>query len=370
MHLSAMIKFLANRCRFHGSEPYVLDLEGDEGGRSLRGNPKAKTLLTIVGKEYTFETHKDLPIASRKEALLAAKHMKDVAPFVGQTYTVATSLEDGKTRVYFFTVKQSFIENQCRDSLFIIPESYLLFAGLSKGTVPNSIEGLFQQRSIKAALSKDGFSCMHSDTLGNREYGFDLADQNNLKSKTFEGSDYIKQLFRNITLLPSTAYNQALNFTLLKSFWSPHSAKVASIVAATFFTLYMSLASGYLIFKENSLSARLAEQQSSINELFEQQGQLEEMNAQLKALAENPLFEELSAPLWLLITELADNGADVSLVSSTGRDVTLRMKAAKSTDIMHFLAGSSALERPEIVSPAVKSGGKELFTVKFTLVSG
>ena len=125
MHLSAMIKLLANRCRFHGSESYVLDLEG-KGGKGLQGVSESKALLTIVGKEHTFDTHKDLPISSKKEALLAAKHMKGVAPFAGQIYTAASSLDGGKTRVYFFAIKQTFIDEQCRNSLFILPESYLM----------------------------------------------------------------------------------------------------------------------------------------------------------------------------------------------------------------------------------------------------
>ncbi|REL30229.1 hypothetical protein [Thalassotalea euphylliae] len=367
--MSTLLNLLANRCRFHSSGNFSFKYDGNGIAHQITDESKSKALLTIVGKEYTFETYRDLPIPSRKEALLAAKHMKNIAPFAGRTFLTASNVGEGKTRVHFFVIKEDVAQSICEHSFTIVPESLLLFLALSKDSAITGIRGALGGRITYAELTKDGFKCdvtaINTDDSVAISYP-PTSIEASIKQLTQQ--EYFKLLFSQLASLPSSVYKQIFNGVLFASLWSPSFVKLSSIALSVSLISYMTLASGYLVYKESSLEARVNEQQNSLNELFEQQRKLESLSAQLTSIDNNPLFSHLSAPLWLLTTQLVEKGADILLISSSESETTIRMKAKKSTDVIHFLANSPLLTNPEVTSPAVKTGGKELFAVKFQLV--
>ena len=361
--LSAKIKVLVNKIKFFTAQE--LSLEVSNSNVITFGNEHAigSKLISVIGKEHSFECTKELPISSQKEALVAASHMTNIAPFPGKTFFIAEKIGSDKTLIHCFTVKQDIYDKAVQNSLFVVPESLLLFSALKKSKA-RRIEAEFNRRIIVSSNDVSGFECFLKQA---NDHTFSFPNlETQIESEKLSAHDYFSFIINQLFALPLDIYQQAINISSLTSKVMALPLKQMALTAIVTFSIYMIGVSSYLSYKDSSLTAQINEQQSSLNELFLKQRDIEKRQAQLRELAENSEFSQLSAPLWSLVIELFKNGAEFSLISFLDNEISLRLKAEKSTEVMQFLSAHPQVFQPTLVSPAVKTRGKELFTVKFT----
>jgi len=326
--------------------------------------------IIIIGKEHCYESSKELPIGKLDEAISAAAHIEEVAPFQGVNYYIAEVIDRDKTRINFFTIKQSVYKKFSSSSVVIIPESMLIYCLLNKSTSSSELQSIRTNSHLSAFLNKDGFkSLVKNQNQGELESIVQHLVLTQEESAVYDENDYIKISLKQLLLLPKYCYRQIFNFMPFKQRLNvlPLRLMAASSIAIVF--CYLLLSSGWLYYQKDSLEQKLSEQRDSLNEVFSLQKSFEDEIALQHAYKNNKKLSELTSNVWQVLLPLISTNSEILSINYFNGEYTMRVKSKKSTDVIQFLSDNLLITAPKMVSPAVKSRGKEIITLKFSLLN-
>ena len=328
--------------------------------------------LIIVGREHCYESFRDLPIAKTEEAIAAAKHLDNVSPFDGVSYFIVESLAEDKTRIHICTIKQEIFELFSASALVIVPESILLL-----GLLQNSEKGKYglkyqsQYRGVAAAYKHQRFTSIVKEESAEH---FDIPQQmidiefDSNKIVVLTESNYYKKLTKQLMKLPGYVIKTAINFPLFKLKINKLPLKNSIFTALSVFLIYMLTASAWLLYKTDNAKSDLFSQKQSLNQVFSLQATMLETSEANQALANNLKVTEITAPVWIVLLNLVSIDAELLSVSYFDSVYTVRVKSKKSTDVIEFLSKQKTISAPKLVSPAVKSRGKEIIKLTFKYI--
>lgn len=332
-----------------------------------------KKLICIVGREYCYESTKELPIAKLDEAIKAAQLLDDIAPFSGRRYFLVDKTQSDRSRITFFVINQKFLEQIERRAWMIIPESLLTKQWLDshKKEGGSFLTAKQQGRSLLAYRTESEFRS---------QLATDEDTENDFFSKQFSGiaknnielsEDKTEaMLLESIAGLPTFVLKQSFNSARLKRLFSGVPWLNGALLFSGMFALYLAMSSLYLYVKSERVASQLAEQRTQLNEVFALQSKYDNLASQLVGLENNAELDSITSSVWSVIFELL-NHKDLDILSfqyEAGM-FSLRTKSIKATDVIERVSKMSTITDVELTSPVVKSGNRELLSFKFRLVS-
>jgi hypothetical protein len=328
--------------------------------------------IVIIGREHCYESFRDLPIAKAEEAIAAASHLGDVSPFEGVSYFVVQSLADDKTRIHFCTIKQEIFELFSSRALIIIPESILLFGILQKNAQRKyALKYQSKSRGLAAVYKHQRFTSIIKEASAD---DFDIPQQmidielDSNKIDVISESDYYKKLTKQLIKLPRYVIKSAFNALPFKQKVHTLPVKTSLIAGLSVFLFYMLSSSAWLLYKANNAETNLFSQKQSLNQVFALQSTMLEASQANQALSNNTKISEITSPVWSVLLDLVSIDAELLAVSYFDKEYSIRVKSEKSTDVIEFLSKQKTISPPKLVSPAVKSRGREIIKLTFKYI--
>lgn len=349
--IALIFKFLAPLIFLVARDRYQFNVADTSFGlKKVPANRKG--LIAVVGKEYCFESTKELPIGSKEEALKAAKLDVDSAPFAGKRYVRVEKLDVHRVAVTHCTVKQTVYEQLIQQFWFVIPEPLLVREYLIREKRPQ-MESAMGHRQVIASIAGSDFRMQ----VAYSNEGKQAADQTNA---------YVQLLLEQLKILGS-ALRQSLVTERLQAWFDKLPLKGMAITAFVIFSAYLAGSSMWLMNKEQSLQEQLALQQTDLDSVFALQNQLSSSQRIMSGWQNEPRLQQLSAPVWSVVLDWLKQDVEILAFTYDGIKFKVRGKADKATDAIAGLSQFEQISEPESVAPVVKSRDKEIFTVEFTM---
>jgi hypothetical protein len=130
----------------------------------------------------------------------------------------------------------------------------------------------------------------------------------------------------------------------------------------------MLSSSAWLLYKANNAETSLFSQKQSLNQVFALQSTMLEASQANQALSNNTKISEITSPVWSVLLDLVSIDAELLAVSYFDKVYSIRVKSEKSTDVIEFLSKQKTISPPKLVSPAVKSRGREIIKLTFKYI--
>lgn len=333
----------------------------------LDQNKKAKgeviKPILIVGKEYCFESTREIPIGSIKEAINAARLVPNDAPFAGKTYFEVNRIDENRSVVTFCTIRQSVYDDVINQCWMIIPEPLLLKNQLSDELLNHSsIFSVSDTRKLEVKQIGHQFQCK---VLTAQDIDSTLPLDTD---KAQAHRDYIRCITRAVSELPTYMYWQLFNVDRIKSYVKSVNWKFISGVGLITCSVYMLAVSLWLTWHEAQLNDNIKQQSSELDAVFALQNKLRQTEKNLSFWRNESKLETISSPVWQVFVDMIKNDIELMSFRIEGQAVTLRGKTNKATDAITFLSKLETISTPESTAPVVSSRGKEVFSVKFRLL--
>ena len=366
-----LFKKLINTClsnvAIYSNELYSL-VKQEQQLTSSSSKIETNPAIVIVGREHCFECTKDIPIGKFDEAIQAASFVDNIAPFSGVNYFVAESISSEKTRIHYFMIKQSIYDEFSRSSLVIVPESLLVYLYLKKDKVPGIAKLKRNKGYLFATLNNDGFKSFISES-GELEINqlLQYSIATNEVSVNVSHNDFLNNQLKAFFGLPRYCYKQVFNFFPIRKYLYLLPAKLMSVTISCIILLYFCISSSWLYFQGSNLDSELSEQRELLNDVFALQASLDEERAFQAGIANNTKLSTITSDVWLVILPLISTNSEVLSITYTSDEYTIRVKSPRSSEVIQFLSDNKNITTPKIVSPAIKSRGKEIISVKFSI---
>ena len=326
--------------------------------------------VVVIGREHCYECRRDLPIGKIDEARKAAMMMDDLSPFPGVNFFLLESLGSDKTRVHFYIIKQDTYQQLAGRSWFLVPESMLLHLALQQETAASSAQVTLGSRKLFSYHSKDGFksALVKSSTS---ELNFIAQHSSGAVEQAIEYNEasYPRLLLQSLRHLPGYTYAQVFNKNRLVVFAKKLPLKAMALAGAGVFIAYLALSSLWLYSQQSYLAAQIEQQRANLDEVFSLQSALNKLVNRHEELASNRKLPVVTSSVWEILTQVIEQDAELLSVNYFNNEYTVRIKAQKSTPIVQYLSENNAITTPKMVAPVVKSRGKEILSVKFSLLT-
>lgn len=340
-----------------------------EKGMILKEHPKNfKRPVLIIGREHCYECSRDLPIARIDEARKAAMMMEDIAPYQSVNFFLIESLNSDSCRIHFFAIEKLLYLELAKHSWLLLPESLLIKQAFTKHLKSNAISAQVVNRQITAYQTNDGFKSIitndgHLNLDELAQYSAAQLDE----PEVLTSQQYAKILIQNVFSLPRYCYQQGINSARFISWLKAQPLKIIAVTASSMFALYLGLSSLWLIYQQNSLHAQIDKQKNELEHVFHLKSEISaEFNKQAK-LAKIDNLSLVTANVWPLLFNIIEKNSELLSVNFQDGKYTVRMKVVKSTEILQQLSESTLITNPTMVSPVMKSHGKEIMAIKFSL---
>jgi len=327
--------------------------------------------VIIIGREHCFECIKEIPINKIEEAKKAAKLIDDIAPFDGVSFFYVEIIANEKARIHYFVVKDDVFQQFSHKAFILVPEGMLIYAYMKRKNLLNTkLVANYDGRVFTAYNTVDGYKTVISQqqvTVGLNQI-IEHAHVHFENELNYDIAKYRKLLIQELFKLPPFCMAQIINTQPLTEFSTTIPYKKLSLLSAVFFSFYMATTSAWLYLYEQQLAGEISDQRGQLNEVFALQSAFEVETEKYQVFAGNQEFSKLTSLIWPTIFGLIDNGGEILTVRHENESFTLRVKADKSTDVIEFLAKQADITQPTMVSPVIKSRGKEIVTLNFSLV--
>ncbi len=295
--------------------------------------------------------------------------MDDLAPFSGVNFFLIESLTRDSSRIHFFVVRKSVYDLLAKKSWLLFPESMLIKQALNKQLTSNVIIADIAERQIIAYKTNDGFKSVLKDGTDQlnkiAQYSAGQLDE----AKKLTTQHYSALLLRSAFTLPRYCYQQAFNLPRFISLWKNVPIKFVAIACSLVFFTYLALSSAWLSYQQTRLSNEITQQKDQLEKVFSLQAAINKELAAQKQLAKIKNLSLITANVWPLLLELVEQNTELLSVNFENGEYTVRMRSKKSTTIMQFLSDNKSITTPIMASPVVKNRGKEIMTVRFSLIN-
>lgn len=330
-----------------------------------------KALISVVGREYCFESTKELPISKLDEAVKAAELLDDVAPFEGRRFFLVDKTNTDRSRITFFVVKEEGMQQIEKKAWFVLPEPLLVKLWMdAQAKNDNAL--------LKSQYDDRVFSAYRSDSEFRSMVSLNSASQNTWLASQFTASassettldevQYKKLLLDSFKYIPGYVLPNLFNKKRAKQTFSGVPWLRGATVFTILFALYIGFSSLFLLLRTSQIEQELTAQRGLLNDVFAMQTAIEQESAQLESLSKDPKIKTITSDVWPVLFELLRHkDVDFLSIRFESGEFILRAKSNKATDVIERLSLITDIVGTEMTSPVVKSRGKEVFTFKFKL---
>jgi hypothetical protein len=326
--------------------------------------------VVIIGREHCFECIKEIPVNKIEEAKKAAVLMDDIAPFDGVRFFNIQIITNEKARIHYFVIKNEVFKKFSHKAFIIVPESMLIHAYMKRKNLINTkLIVNYYERNFIAYHNVDGYKAIVSQDKATEGMNQIIKHTHVLfeDELSLDNSQYSNLLMHELFKLPPFSLKQIINTQPVIEFSSSIPYKKISLLCVAFFSIYMATTSVWLYLYEQELSNQISEQREQLNDVFSLQSSFEAESEKYNLLATNTAFSKVTSTIWLTLFGLIDSGGEILTVRYENDSFTIRVKSDKSTDVIEFLSKQADITQPTMVSPVVKSRGKEIVTLNFSL---
>lgn len=334
---------------------------------SINNSNKNNSPIAIVGREFCFESSIDIPIGQLDEAKKAAANMANVAPFAGEQFFIAKTIDSSTTRLNFFVIKQNVYDELAKLSWIIIPEPLLVMNKLNTDKSQSLITAI-DSRELEHYHTEGGYKSSLSSIAFQAVKQSAQHDVGEIETTDrLEGVDYINYLLSSLIKLHPYVYLQAFNLLKFKRLFKQLPYKIVGASVLCVATLYLTLSSAWLYYQDFSLAQKLENQRSDLEKAFTIQKELNTLQSELIYYYQEPRLSSVTSHIWPILIKMLKTDAELLSVSYRDGEYTVRIKSIKATDIVQFFSDQEVVVNPRITSAVVKSRGKEIITLVFSL---
>jgi hypothetical protein len=339
--------------------------------KTVQKNDAVRLRWLILSREHYFETSKVYPIANKKELKQAIRFDDDKAPVDGLTLHYIERIDEQNHRVTFWVLNLKILEAYNLKPWLILPESYVLAHALSDNINIASIDCI--NKTLFISNTEQGlFTGIQSTQTPDLEnFAFSTGSPISAEGeKHFDSNDFINLLSKGLRSL-NVKKLQGLVVNLNRVKLNTYPWKLAAVISTTVFTVYLSLSSIWLLYKEHQLTQNIDSQKSQVEQAlilqrtYQQQLQWQKL---LSAPTDNMLPYWHT---WSILFEAIDVGAKFKTLTYRDRTVTLNGTAnetIKATDILAKLSDNPHVQSASFSQSLRVYRGKEDFVISFSFV--
>ena len=338
----------------------------------VKSNEPPQLRWLILSREHYFETSKIYPIANKRELKQAIHFDDEKGPFDGLTLHHIERIDEQNHRVTFWVVEPNILEKYRLTPWLILPESFILAHALKDGVELASIERI----NKKLFISKTGlgvFSGVQSSQIQDLE-SFAFSTGSPLHEdggNYFTRHEFIGFLAKGLSSLNVSKLQGFFTLNANKLSLNSFPWKVSAVLSVSVFSVYLSLSSLWLIYKEHQLTNEIKAQQSQVNEALTLQRAFQQ-ELQWQKLLFTPT-QNISPhwDTWKILLEAVNVGAQFKNLEFKNKIVTFHGTAdesVKATDILAKLSDNPKVQSASFSQPVRKYRGKEDFVISFSFV--
>ena len=330
--------------------------------RNLSGEPGNRPpMVVVLGREHYTEHQKSYPALRTRDLQKVLKEELNGQP---PTLTLPGSVRGDRRDVSFFRLDNDVVDALPR-SVFVIPESVVLAAGLSADDWAD-----VERQGFRYFLFRDGTSQPAGGALGQRELVAMAAGVDPGRDPVeYRGSDDVMlRLRRSLSSLPTSTWWSCRNpiprdWGLDRVAWRP----IASMAGLMLFA-YLALSSIYLQSLLSQRSGALEKLEPQIQEGLVADNESRSYEAQRDALIALWSGREDTQRVWEAVASALRNNATLSRVDMRDGLVSLRGEAPDASEVLAVLASTPRFDDVSFEAP-VRSGrnGRQTFELSFVL---
>jgi len=362
---NALKSLLVKKGGYFNGDLYRFVLDGNQqlylSKESVKNNTFIPAIL-IVAREFYQEEVINFPVDNKIELkkLLSLKFQQQP-----RTHYTICKITDGNSTVnsWQYNVKVPI-------SPVVLPESLLLTLTVgdnqiicleNKNKNKNENSRLFAVRSQKGVYSQ----LRTNNITTAQRFSISVGVAQTENNKIIEQKELAQQLVLGC---------QQLSFPLLFSFINlPKPASTTMLLKRIFLpvsiilTIYLSISSAYLLYRDAGLQTHLIEQSQQVNQALNDQQEYDKRVKQYNALAVFLENKQTRSPIWLVLSE-AFGKAQFNKISLVNDRYILRGRTAKAITLLELIVNHPLVQEAKFDSPTRTVKKQELFTISLKFI--
>jgi hypothetical protein len=345
--------FNGNLYRFVLDENQKLHLSKE----SVKENTFSPTILIVARKFYQEEVI-SFPVDNKLELkkLLALKFQQQPRT----QYTIC-KIEDGKSIInsWHYTAKVP-------TSAVVLPESLLLTLAANDNQII-SLENKSENSCLFAVRSQHGvYSQLQTNNITTAQrFSISVGVAQTESTKVIEQKGVAQQLVLGCQQLSASLLFCFINLPKPES--STKLLKQVFIPVFAVLTVYLSISSAYLLYRDSSLQTQLSEQSQLVSQALNDQQKYDTRVNQYNAFADFLKNKQSRSPIWLVLSE-AFSQAQFSNIRLVNNRYILRGKTAKAINLLELLVKHPLVKDAKFDSPTRTRKNQELFTISLAFI--
>ena len=361
VRFNALKSLLVKKGGYFNGDLYRFVLDGNQqlylSKESVKNNTFIPAIL-IVAREFYQEEVINFPVDNKIELkkLLSLKFQQQP-----RTHYTICKITDGNSTVnsWQYNVKVPI-------SPVVLPESLLLTLTVGDNQIiclenKNENSRLFAVRSQKGVYSQ----LRTNNITTAQRFSISVGVAQTENNKIIEQKELAQQLVLGC---------QQLSFPLLFSFINlPKPASTTMLLKRIFLpvsiilTIYLSISSAYLLYRDAGLQTHLIEQSQQVNQALNDQQEYDKRVKQYNALAVFLENKQTRSPIWLVLSE-AFGKAQFNKISLVNDRYILRGRTAKAITLLELIVNHPLVQEAKFDSPTRTVKKQELFTISLKFI--
>ncbi len=326
--------------------------------RALDGSPAAAApLVVLLGREHYTERRKVYPIPGFTDLQRVLR--LELGPSA-EARAVIGPVRDDKRVVSFYDIDTA-TARQLVGAAWVIPESLVVASTLGEDGV-----ALADRDGLAYFVAGSGESLPASGTLRSPDmFALAVGLPSVGNAQRLEVSALRDHIWLGLGRMPASAW-----FGLYRS---PLSALVVpwrrvGLTAAACLFGYLFIASAWLGIVNRMRTAELQQLGPEVQTLLAARSQLERFTSERKGMRAAIDASPPTYPVWQVVSLALERGAQLTGLSLTGRELTLRGNAPSATDVLEALTKDPQLSNARFTLPVQRlNGNVEEFSLSVTL---
>lgn len=320
--------------------------------------------VMIIARQHYIERSISLPITSIRDVRAAIQFEVDALKEEFYLLYKIMTTEEGITTVMLWQVPRDIVPVGV---LLVLPETYLL---------ANAIEN--SQLCLYQFLSDAGFTKLLNtperilsspNSHQSREFfcqsaGVSYQDEVTIRAEDFPGF-LLKAIAASIRGLGRGFW---ISSTAKKRDWAKTCRPFITPVII-FGVSYLALTSGYISYRLSSVSSAIEVQKEDIEQVLNLQTSVRELQDQIELYQSLGPNQEPPLGMWNVLAPLFKQGVQFKFIRFNGEQVFFSAIAESASGILEQLLNVETIRTPQFSTAVRKSGEKEAFIIRFTLVA-
>ncbi|MGI2224815.1 hypothetical protein [Shewanella frigidimarina] len=329
----------------------------NENGFSTVKHAKA----IIIARHHYLERTIDLPIAIKKDIKAAVElEIEHLSADFHVLYKI-TDLTNGKSRVVVWQIPKKIIP---KGVLIVIPETYVLSAGLAKNTILR-YQNLTKRPVLLANTLTDivsSTSVAHTVPIFAHAFGINGIEVEELALELLPERLLKGVMNRNLELLSGFYCKTKVTQRDWKTYLQP-----LLLPLVTCSVLYLLLSTLFVSLQHSSVVAKIESQSESINSVLQLQGEIAQQSEQLAQFEKHHQQQKTLLPAWEVFAPLYDNDVKFQFIRYDSNEIIFSAEASSASQVLEMLLDNPLVASAAFTTAIRKTGNKESFIIKFSL---